>query len=59
MSGKSDTPTMFGPNANATPISEIPPPAVDPRRARVHAVHQRIAKAVKDGSIYREPRKSR
>jgi hypothetical protein len=54
----SETP-IFKPDTNATPVSEINPPAPDPRRARVSKVHAEIAKAVKDGSIYRQPRKAR
>lgn len=58
MSGAhNDTPPMFPAGSNATPVSEIAPAAADPRRAKVHAVHQEIARAVKDGSIYR-PKKS-
>jgi hypothetical protein len=49
----SDKTPMFKPDANATPISEIKPPAPDPRNARVTKVHRKIAAAVKDGSIYR------
>lgn len=55
---KGETP-MFPAGANATLVSEIKPPAPDPREARVSKVHAQIAQQVKDGSIYREPRKSR
>ena len=59
MSGKSDSPPMFGPNANATPVDQIPPLPVDPRVAKVHKIHAEIAKAVKDGSIYRDEKRKR
>jgi hypothetical protein len=49
---KDETP-IFKADANATPVSEIKPPAPDPRRARVSRVHAEIAEGVKDGSIYR------
>lgn len=48
-----DTPPIFKPDANVKPVSEIKPPASDPRRAKVHAVHTKIAQKVRDGSIYR------
>jgi hypothetical protein len=58
MSGKDETP-IFKSEANATLVSDIKAPAPDPRRARVSKVHAEIAQGVKDGSIYRQPRKSR
>ena len=48
---------FFKADANATPVSDIQAPAPDPRRARVSKVHAQIAAGVKDGSIYRQPRK--
>ena len=59
MSGKEDTP-IFPAGAHATPVAKIKPPAQDPRRAKVHRVHQEIAAGVRDGSLYEQPkRKSR
>jgi hypothetical protein len=52
MSARSETP-IFPERSNATPVSEIAPPAPDPRRARVSKVHAELAKAVKDGGVYR------
>jgi hypothetical protein len=54
----SETP-IFKPDANATPVSEIKPSPPDPRNARVSRVHAEIARAVQDGSIYRDKRKRR
>jgi hypothetical protein len=56
--GKDDTP-IFPAAANATPVDQIAPPPVDPRNARVHKLHQEIARQVKTGEIYKQPRKSR
>ena len=55
----SDTPSMFHPGADATPVSEIKRPTPDPRAAGAHRMHKRITQGVRDGSIYREPRRSR
>jgi hypothetical protein len=55
----SDKTPIFKPDANATLVSDIKPPAPNPRAAKVHAVHQEIARQVKDGSIYKQPRKRR
>jgi hypothetical protein len=59
MSASKDETPIFKQDANATPVSEIKPPAPDPRRARVSKVHAEIARQVKTGDIYRQPRKSR
>jgi hypothetical protein len=58
MSARKDETPIFPTGANATPVSEIAPPAPDPRRARVSKVHAEVAKAVKDSGVYR-PRKPR
>jgi hypothetical protein len=56
MSTRKDETPIFPAGANATPVSKIHPPPIDPRRARVSKVHGEITRAVKDGSIYRPAR---
>jgi len=53
----SDPTPIFKPDTNATLISDIAGPAPDPRRAKVSKVHAEITKQVRDGSIYKQPRK--
>jgi hypothetical protein len=59
MSARKDETPIFKPDSNATLVSEIKPAAPDPRNARVSKVHAEIARQVKDGSIYKQPRKPR
>jgi hypothetical protein len=51
MQRHSDQTPIFKPDANATPVSEIKPPAPDPRAARVSKVHAEIRQAVKEGRL--------
>ena len=44
---KDNSTPIFKPDANATPVSEIKPPALDPRRERVHRVHEEIVRTHK------------
>lgn len=54
-----DSPAIFPAGCNPTPVSEIKPPAPDPRAERVHRIHGEIARQVRTGEIYRRPRKLR
>jgi len=56
---RDDSPAIFPTGSNATPVSEIKPPAPDPRAERVHRVHGEIVRQAETGEIYRQPRKSR